>query len=79
MRPLITEKSCLKCHAVQGYKEGEIRGGISILQPMEKLITVQERRIRSFFLLHGGIWLIGLWLWIWAFNANRRILERRKG
>lgn len=27
---LVTEKACLKCHAYQGYKLGDIRGGISI-------------------------------------------------
>jgi len=31
MAPLITEKPCLKCHAKQGYKEGDIRGGISLI------------------------------------------------
>ncbi|KAF0232160.1 MAG: two-component hybrid sensor and [Desulfovibrionaceae bacterium] len=35
MRPMITEKPCLKCHAKQGYKEGEIRGGISVTVPLE--------------------------------------------
>ncbi|RLB88115.1 MAG: diguanylate cyclase [Deltaproteobacteria bacterium] len=30
MVPLIAEKSCLKCHFTQGYKEGDIRGGISV-------------------------------------------------
>ncbi len=30
MAPLITQQSCLACHAQQGYKEGDIRGGISI-------------------------------------------------
>ena len=34
MRPFVTEKSCLKCHAVQGYKEGDIRGAFSISQPL---------------------------------------------
>ncbi len=33
MAPLITTKNCLKCHAKQGYKEGDIRGGISITLP----------------------------------------------
>ncbi len=33
MAPLITEAPCLKCHAMQGYKEGEIRGGISVTLP----------------------------------------------
>lgn len=30
MAPLVTEKSCLECHAKQGYKVGDIRGGISV-------------------------------------------------
>ncbi len=34
MRPLVTEKACLKCHARQGYVEGDIRGGISVGVPM---------------------------------------------
>ncbi len=43
MAPLITEKSCLKCHAKQGYKTGDIRGGISV-----KLnITEVENAIRT--------------------------------
>jgi hypothetical protein len=33
MAPLITENSCLKCHAKQGYKIGDIRGGISVTLP----------------------------------------------
>ncbi|TIH17161.1 DUF3365 domain-containing protein [Marinifilum sp. JC120] len=35
MRPLIAEKACLKCHALQGYKEGDIRGGVSVIVPMQ--------------------------------------------
>jgi len=33
MAPLIVEESCLKCHAKQGYKKGQIRGAISIIIP----------------------------------------------
>ncbi|NEX19136.1 diguanylate cyclase [Thiorhodococcus mannitoliphagus] len=33
MAPLVTEKPCLKCHADQGYREGDIRGGISVTLP----------------------------------------------
>src|SRR5512143_1449048 len=29
MQPLIAETGCLKCHGFQGYKVGEIRGGLS--------------------------------------------------
>jgi len=30
MAPLVTEESCLQCHAVQGYRVGQVRGGISV-------------------------------------------------
>ena len=33
MAPLITEQSCLRCHAEQGYKLGDVRGGISVTLP----------------------------------------------
>lgn len=35
MRPMVTEASCLKCHAGYGDKLGDIRGGISISIPIE--------------------------------------------
>lgn len=33
MAPLRVEKSCLSCHKEQGYKKGDIRGGISVVLP----------------------------------------------
>ncbi|MDP2105339.1 MAG: DUF3365 domain-containing protein, partial [Desulfobulbaceae bacterium] len=30
MAPLFVEESCLQCHAQQGYKIGDVRGGISV-------------------------------------------------
>ena len=36
MRAVVTEKQCLWCHAEQGYKVGEIRGGISVTVPMAR-------------------------------------------
>lgn len=36
MGGLMTEKGCLGCHAQQGYKIGDIRGGISVSAPMDK-------------------------------------------
>ena len=37
MAPLMTEKPCLRCHAFQGYKEGEVRGGISVTMDATRL------------------------------------------
>jgi diguanylate cyclase (GGDEF)-like protein len=58
MRPFITEKRCLKCHGIQRIKEGEIRGGISVLLPMDSLLSIERRRLWELSLIHGLLWLI---------------------
>jgi diguanylate cyclase (GGDEF)-like protein len=60
MRPFVTEKSCLKCHAAQGYKEGDIRGGISVSVPMDPLKAIERSRMGELMLAHGLLWMIGL-------------------
>ena len=35
LKPLVTQKSCLKCHAFQGYRVGDIRGGVSVSIPLK--------------------------------------------
>jgi len=32
--PLRVERQCLRCHGAQGYREGEVRGGLSVMIPM---------------------------------------------
>ena len=60
MHSMVVEQRCLKCHAVQGYQLGDIRGGISVSVPVEKLMAgVQEETIAS-LLGHGSLWLLGL-------------------
>lgn len=47
MEPLKTEAPCLKCHEQQGYKVGDVRGGIGIAfpyAPFERSIRTDERR-----------------------------------
>jgi PAS domain S-box-containing protein len=60
MRPLITEQSCLKCHAEHGYKAGDIRGGISVSVPMASTWTVEREQIIHRMLGYGGMWLLGV-------------------
>jgi len=51
--PLYTEESCLSCHGKQGYKVGDVRGGISILFPVDAID--QARKRNYLILLVGGI------------------------
>ena len=60
MKPLMTETGCLKCHAEQGYKVGDIRGGISVSIPMAHLRSVERSHILTLSLGHGLLLMVGL-------------------
>ncbi|MDR0878880.1 MAG: DUF3365 domain-containing protein, partial [Treponema sp.] len=57
--PLVTEESCLSCHAIQGYVAGEQRGGISVDVPMAPFLRSAKTAIVFLVLSHGALWLIG--------------------
>jgi diguanylate cyclase (GGDEF)-like protein len=73
MAPLVTEKSCLTCHSHQGYKEGDIRGGISVtISATEIADKIRESRL---FLLISAILIILLILAIIYFLARSFIKD----
>jgi signal transduction histidine kinase len=60
MGPLITKKTCLKCHAHQGYKVGDVRGGISVSVPMEPYLIEASKAEKAMILTHGIIFTLGV-------------------
>ncbi len=60
MRPLITEVGCLKCHATQGYRVNDIRGGISVSLPWTPFREALRSQLIVILLAYGGIWMIGI-------------------
>jgi PAS domain S-box-containing protein len=60
IRPFVTEIACLKCHASQGYKEGDIRGGISVSVPMAPLWAIERPLIKKISLAHLLLWIVGI-------------------
>ncbi|HRX71724.1 MAG: PAS domain S-box protein [Gammaproteobacteria bacterium] len=74
MRPLIMESSCLKCHEAQGYRRGDIRGGISVSVPFAPFLEIERHQHRSLLLGHGVIGVLGVFgLWI----GGRRLQQSR--
>ncbi len=68
---------CLRCHGHQGYKEGDIRGGISISLSMAGALALQKKQILSTVLRSGLIWGLGLaGLLIGGGLLRRRVAER---
>ncbi len=77
MRPLVTEESCIPCHVRQGYKKGDIRGGISIRMPMSLFETTMRKQVDVLWAGHGIIWLMGLaGLYAGYAGLKRRTEER---
>jgi PAS domain S-box-containing protein len=60
MRPMFIEDSCLKCHEAQGYKEGDIRGGISVSVPMGSLLSRMYTHMAGVAAGYAFIWLTSL-------------------
>lgn len=71
--PLRVEASCLACHAKQGYKVGDIRGGISVSVPMDPVLAaVRQDR---WYLIAGGL-IAGAVLTLLMFVMTRRMVIR---
>lgn len=80
MQPLITEEACLKCHGDQGYKVGDIRGGVSVAVPMTKYLAIAGEDINSQLWTHGIIFFLGLGgIGFISIRSKQRILERNQG
>ncbi|MBF0136148.1 MAG: response regulator [Magnetococcus sp. DMHC-1] len=65
MAPLYTHAECLKCHAQQGYKIGDLRGGISLVFPAGTILEGVQEQTKNVILFHLGAWILltGMTLW----------------
>lgn len=59
MRAIVTEERCLKCHADQGYKVGDLRGGMSVTVPFGKYEKTVQSLSKSDGMRYVIIWGIG--------------------
>ncbi len=78
MRRLVVEKGCLKCHAAQGYKEGEIRGGLSAAVPLAPYYAVASVHRWENGLAHALIWLVGAAVFTFGFVRFRRGIDAQQ-
>lgn len=77
MQPLPVTEGCLKCHSSQGYKVGDVRGGIGAYVRLQPYTAVQAIRSRQLSLSHGIIWLIGLLGLGGAYRREKYHLKQR--
>lgn len=75
MAPLKVSEPCLQCHANQGYKLGDIRGGISISTPASSLLSSQREHKIGILEFHILVLAAGI-LMIFFFQKRAISQER---
>jgi PAS domain S-box-containing protein len=85
MKPLFYEDSCANCHGKQGYKPGDIRGGISVMLPYEEIETAlkgnQKRMLGlglSILMVMGTTFYLLVWRLMKKLNNTVDLLDNEK-
>jgi len=79
MRVSYVKEGCLKCHGDQGYRVGDVRGGISTSIPLAPFEAIAHGEKVILWLGHGLLWLFGLAaIFVAAHIAEKRARWRRQ-
>jgi len=78
MKPLFIKEICLKCHGAQGYKVGDVRGGISISIPVKSYLAYKSGEFKKQAEGYGLIWFLGLAGLGAASRGLRRQIRKRE-
>ena len=78
LRAMFMEPGCVKCHAILGYKDGDMRGAIGVNLPLAPYYHHIDHAWRNLALGHGIIWLLGLTGIGWAGRQSRRHERERE-
>jgi PAS domain S-box-containing protein len=76
MSPFFIEKPCLKCHAFQGYKIGDIRGAISVITDISNIIKGEKNIEKSAYIGHILLYVLILILFRVGYLNIGRMLKR---
>lgn len=55
----VAEESCLKCHSGQGYKKGDLLGGIVISIPLDGYLKADAQTRKAFSAAYFLLWAVG--------------------
>ena len=83
LRAMFMEPGCEKCHAILGYKLGDLRGATGLSLPLTPYLERQQASYVTHAVSHGAIWLLGLFGISWIGrktqqqDAARRADENR--
>ncbi len=78
LRAMYMEPGCEKCHAILGYKLGDMRGATGVNLPLAPYLAAIEISRENLAFSHGGIWLLGLAGIAWGVRRQKRHARERQ-
>ncbi len=76
MAPLLVQTTCMTCHAKQGYKVGDVRGGISVSQGYAPIEAATRAGVEQARLTYGSVFVLVTALgWLLLELLRRRWLD----
>ncbi len=76
MAPLQVQQSCMSCHARQGYRVGDVRGGISVSQRYAPIEAATRAGVEQALLTYGSVFVLVTALgWLLLELLRRRWLD----
>lgn len=71
--PLFTEESCLSCHSQQGYKKGDLRGGISVILAIDRFEKARKSNLH--FIIISALTSILILSFLIFFAIRRSVIH----
>lgn len=75
MKPLKVDASCLKCHADQDYKVGDIRGGLSVSFDMSNIINLESKQKVYMIAMHIIAWVTLITFSFFFITRSKRYIK----
>ncbi len=77
MKPMFMTEGCVNCHGILGFKDGDLRGGVSVSIPLAPYFSAATETSRGIGITHGAIWLLAMFaIFLFAHFARARQSER---
>ena len=78
MKPFIIDETCIKCHGYQGYKVGDIRGGISVEVPLKEYYQALNDETQHIWVSGIIIWILGLTILIFTYFKLTGVVRKEE-
>ncbi len=60
MKAMYMTEGCVKCHGILGFKDGDLRGGVSVSIPLARYFSAASETNDGIRFTHITVWLVGI-------------------